>query len=69
MFGANVLGIDVIFEQGIEVSWKDQKCIFIEVNSRPYLKMHYYPRYGEAEDLSESLAQLDQLDIGDKDIF
>jgi hypothetical protein len=69
MFGANVLGIDAIFEQGIEVSWKDQKCIFIEVNSRPYLKMHYYPRYGEAEDLSEYLAQLDQLDIGDKDIF
>ena len=69
MFGANVLGIDVIFEKGIEVSWKDQKCIFIEVNSRPYIKMHDYPRYGEAEDLSESFALLDQLDIGDKDIF
>ena len=35
MFGANVLGIDVIFEKGIETSWRDQKCIFIEVNSRP----------------------------------
>jgi len=69
MFGANVLGIDVIFEKGIEVSWQEQKCIFIEVNSRPYMKMHYYPRYGEAEDLSESLSQLDQLEIGDKDIF
>ena len=69
MFGANVLGIDVIFEKGIETSWRDQKCIFIEVNSRPYMKMHYYPRYGEAEDLSESLAELEQLDIGDKDIF
>ena len=69
MFGANVLGIDVIFEKGIEVSWKDQKCIFIEVNSRPYMKMHYYPRYGEVEDLSGSLAELDKLDIGDKDIF
>lgn len=69
MFGANVLGIDVIFEQGIEISHKRQKCIFIEVNSRPYMKMHYYPRYGEVEDFSSSLAELDQLDISDKDIF
>lgn len=69
MFGANVLGIDVIFEKGIEVPHSQQKCIFIEVNSRPYMKMHYYPRYGEAEDLKESLAELEQLDIDDKDIF
>lgn len=69
MFGANVLGIDVIFEKGIEVSYKEQKCIFIEVNSRPYMKMHQYPRYGDAEDLSASLKKLDSLDISDKDIF
>ena len=69
MFGANVLGIDVIFEQGIETSHKQQKCIFIEVNSRPYMKMHYYPRYGEVEDFSASLAELDELDIADQDIF
>ena len=69
MFGANVLGIDVIFEQGIETSHKRQKCIFIEVNSRPYMEMHYYPRYGEVEDFSASLAELDELDISDKDIF
>ena len=69
MFNANVLGIDVIFEKGIEVSHKQQKCIFIEVNSRPYIKMHHYPRYGKNENLSASLAQLEQLDIADKDIF
>ena len=69
MFGANVLGIDVIFEKGIETSYKEQKCIFIEVNSRPYMKMHHYPRYGEAEDLTAALAELDHLDIADKDIF
>lgn len=69
MFGANVLGIDVIFEKGIEVPHYDQECIFIEVNSRPYMKMHYYPRYGKAEELRESLAELEQLNIDDKDIF
>jgi len=69
MFGANVLGIDVIFEKGIETSYLQQKCIFIEVNSRPYMKMHYYPRYGKADDLGAALAELDSLDIADKDIF
>ena len=69
MFGANVLGIDVIFEKGIEIPYHEQKCIFIEVNSRPYMKMHHYPRYGEAEDLSEAMAELENLDIPDKDIF
>ena len=69
MFDANVLGIDVIFERGIEFSYKQQKCIFIEVNSRPYMKMHAYPRYGKAEDFSAALDDLEYLDISDRDIF
>jgi len=69
MFGANVLGIDVIFEKGIETDYTKQKCIFIEVNSRPYMKMHHYPRYGEAEDLEPFMKELDSLYVQDKDIF
>ncbi len=69
MFGANLLGIDVIFENGIETSYREQKCIFIEVNSRPYAKMHHFPRYGKVEDLSAHYAELEKLDIPDKDIF
>jgi D-alanine-D-alanine ligase-like ATP-grasp enzyme len=69
MFGANVLGIDVIFEKGIEFPYTDQKCIFLEVNSRPYMKMHYFPRYGEVEDLDTYLAELEHLEISDKDIY
>ena len=69
MFGANVLGVDVIFEKGIEVPYTEQKCILIEVNSRPYIKMHYYPRYGKKQDFSAALAALDELEIVDKDIF
>lgn len=68
-FNANILGIDVIFEEGIETSYKDQKCIFLEVNSRPYLKMHDVPRYGGKEDLSPYYAKLDALDIKDQNIF
>ena len=69
LFDANILGIDVILEKGINIDYRDQKCIFLEVNSRPYLKMHAYPRYGEAEDLSADFAQLNQLDIQHSDIF
>jgi hypothetical protein len=31
--------------------------------------MHYYPRYGEKEEFSTALAQLDSLEVPDKDIF
>ncbi len=69
MFDANVLGIDVIFEKGIDHDYDQQKCIFIEVNSRPYMKMHDAPRYGEKEDLTALYAGLDALEIDDADIF
>lgn len=69
LFGANILGIDVIMEKGIDVDHREQKCIFLEVNSRPYLKMHNYPRYGKAEDLSAYFADLDKLDVREADIY
>ena len=69
LFGANILGVDIIMKDGIEASWKDQACIFLEVNSRPYLKMHAKPRYGEIPDLSNHFQQLEQKSIDDPDIF
>ena len=69
LFKANIFGIDAIFEHGIEKSYKEQKCIFLEVNSRPYLKMHDYPRYGEKEDLAHFFEELDKSEISNADIF
>ena len=69
LFDANILGIDVILEKGIEVDHREQKCIFLEVNSRPYLKMHAYPRYGQAEDLSVHFNELDKLEISQSDTY
>lgn len=69
IFNANILGIDAIFETGIEFSHKQQQVIFLEVNSRPYLRMHDYPRYGEKEDLQPYYAALDSLNIEERDIF
>ncbi|MFT6925678.1 MAG: D-alanine-D-alanine ligase-like ATP-grasp enzyme [Psychromonas sp.] len=68
-FDANILGIDVIMEKGITTDYQQQKCIFLEVNSRPYLKMHAFPRYGQAEDLSIYFKQLEELNIQQKDTY
>lgn len=69
LFKANILGIDVIMEAGIEKPWNAQKCIFLEVNSRPFTAMHDVPRYGKAEDLSAQFQRLDTLDIDQQDVF
>ena len=60
---ANILGIDVIAEEPLSVDFEKQNCIFLELNSRPYLRMHDVPRFGEKEDLSPYYAKLDKLDI------
>jgi D-alanine-D-alanine ligase-like ATP-grasp enzyme len=69
MFGANILGIDVIMQDGIDKPYTEQDCILLEVNSRPYLKMHDYPRFGKAEDLSGFFNHLEQFDISQADTF
>jgi len=68
-FNANILGIDAIFEKGIDIPHTDQKVIFLEVNSRPYLKMHEYPRYGKKQDLSQYYDILNTIEIQQKDIY
>lgn len=69
LFDANLLGIDAIFEKGIDIAHTEQECIVLEVNSRPYIKMHHYPRWGEKEDFSADLSKLDELVIEDRDIY
>ncbi|MEH6449706.1 MAG: cyanophycin synthetase [Oleispira sp.] len=69
MFGANILGIDVIMKEGIDQPYTEQDCILLEVNSRPYLKMHDYPRFGKAEDLTGFFNHLEQFDISQADTF
>ena len=68
-FNANILGIDVICETGVHVDFSLQKCIFLELNSRPFLAMADYPRYGKIEDLSEFYQELNSIAITDNKIF
>ena len=66
---ANLFGIDIIFEEGIETDYQQQRCIFLELNSRPYIKMHLKPRYNKADDLQPFFDRMDALAIADNDIF
>jgi len=68
-FNANLFGIDVIFEDSIETDYRQQRCIFLELNSRPYIKMHLKPRYNEADDLQPFFDRMDAVHIADADIF
>lgn len=68
-FDARLLGIDVIFEEGIEKSFREQRCIFLEVNSRPYTRMHSAPRYGQRENLDSFYDEMDTLVVADTDTF
>lgn len=68
-FDARLFGIDVIFEHGIEKDYREQGCIFLEVNSRPYTRMHGVPRYGERENLDAFYSEMDSLTVAESDIF
>jgi len=68
-FGANILGVDAIFKNGIEQSYRQQEIILLEVNSRPYLKMHDVPRFGEVEDLKPYYDKLNNYVIEQQDIY
>ena len=68
-FRANILGIDVICQQKLSTDFTQQKCIFLEVNSCPFLAMHDVPRYGKKQDLSPYYAQLEQYHVTQKNIF
>lgn len=69
IFDANILGIDVIMEKGVEIPFDEQKTIFLEVNSRPYLKMHAVPRWGDVPDMKALYQKLDALKVDDRDVY
>ena len=68
-FDANLFGVDVIFERGIDEPWTDQRTILLEVNSRPYTAMHAVPRWGEPDDLTGFHARMAALGVADTDTF
>lgn len=51
IFDARVLGIDFLC-QDIGISWKEQKCAIMELNSLPFIDMHHFPLAGEPRNLA-----------------
>jgi len=68
-FGASLFGIDVILEKGIHIDYREQKCIFLEVNSRPYTRMHEKPRFGQLDDLESFYTEMDNKAVADTNTF
>jgi hypothetical protein len=56
-------------EKGLDKDYDKQKTIFLELNSRPYLKMHTAPRYGKAPDMKPLYKKLDALEIAGRGSF
>lgn len=69
LFDSNIFGIDVIMEKWIDIDFDKQKCIFLEVNSRPYLEMHNFPRYWKAPNMDNIYKNLDKLEVMDRGIY
>lgn len=69
LFNARVFGVDFIMEKGPHIDWDKQACAVLEVNSRPYMKLHEYPRFGEKPDLREYYDVLNSEENSDADIF
>ena len=69
LFNANIFWIDIIMEKWINIDFDKQKTIFLEVNSRPFLKMHEFPRYWKKPDMKKLYKKLDSIYIENKSIF
>jgi len=51
IFDARILGVDFLAED-IGISWKEQKCAIIELNSLPFIDMHHFPLEGAPRNLA-----------------
>jgi cyanophycin synthetase len=58
IFKADIFGTDIIMEKGMHIDYDKQKTIVLEVNSRPFLKMHNYPRNGKAIDIEKEISKI-----------
>ena len=57
LFDLKVAGIDFI-ARDISKSWKEQKCAVIELNSLPFVDMHYHPTQGTPVNVGKWLVDL-----------
>lgn len=56
-FDIRVVGIDFL-AQDISLSWKNQPCAILELNSLPCIEMHHFPWSGEPQDVARALVKM-----------
>jgi D-alanine-D-alanine ligase-like ATP-grasp enzyme len=56
-FDVRVVGIDFLV-QDISVSWKNQTCAVLELNSAPCIEMHHFPSSGKPQNVAAALVDL-----------
>lgn len=56
-FDIRVVGIDFMCKD-ISVSWKDQQCAILELNSMPCIELHHFPSEGQPQNVGKALVNL-----------
>lgn len=56
-FDIRVVGIDFL-ARDISLSWKNQPCAILELNSVPCIEMHHFPSSGKPQNVAKPLVEL-----------
>jgi len=56
-FDIRLVGIDFLC-QDISVSWKNQRCAILELNSVPCIEMHHFPSEGDPQNAAKAVVNL-----------
>jgi D-alanine-D-alanine ligase-like ATP-grasp enzyme len=57
LFDTRLVGIDFLASD-ISISWKNQSCAILELNSLPCIEMHHFPSQGKPQDVAKALIQM-----------
>ncbi|MBU1178619.1 hypothetical protein KJ903_05430 [Patescibacteria group bacterium] len=55
-FAVRLVGIDFICPD-ISVSWRNQRCAILELNSLPFIELHHFPSTGASQNVARALVE------------
>jgi len=56
-FDVRLVGIDFLAKD-ISISWKNQPCAILELNSLPCIEMHHFPSSGKSQNVAKTLVDM-----------
>lgn len=57
LFNTRLVGVDFL-ARDISISWKEQPCAIMELNSLPYIDMHHFPAVGEPANPAAAICRM-----------